>query len=152
MFPWPGNQTAELSLSPTEDGCLSMPSVQLVHEVSGYVALTNTCTCIVKLSGFPAISPALFLLPHRDAWQIYSSAAYGRMTNWTFVNPMCNEQTEGFVLSEVSFLKKKSTAGTPWYQVVTGRGLAPNFAHYIGGTPPGDVVDPFPKDRRGADV
>ncbi|CAM9873428.1 unnamed protein product [Pylaiella littoralis] len=31
---------------------------------------------------------------------IYSSAAYGRITDWSFANPICTEKTDGFVLKE----------------------------------------------------
>lgn len=54
---------------------------------------------------FSPLVPAL----RRDAWQIYSSAAYGRIAEWSFANPACNEKTKGFVLSEVG-LSEKSTA------------------------------------------
>ncbi len=48
------------------------------------------------------ISPPFCPPPRCAAWQVYSSAAYGRITEWEFTNPECNEKTEGFDLSEVS--------------------------------------------------
>lgn len=49
--------------------------------------------------------------------QVYSSAAYDRnptVANWSFVNPACNERTQGFIVNEVrlaSSLLKTSITG-----------------------------------------
>lgn len=64
------------------------------------------CAVIPVTLRSPANLGRFYLLPHCDAWQIYSSAAYGRMTNWSFVNPECNNKTKGFVLKEVGLSEK----------------------------------------------
>lgn len=92
MFPFSSFHAAEkLSLSLSLSG-LRSPAKRDdgVASASPYVVLC--------LSGLQSL---LSCCPYRDAWQIYSSAAYGRISEWSFVNPTCNEKTKGFVLSEV---------------------------------------------------
>lgn len=103
MFHFSGNLAVELSPTLDMDWCLHVfRGKRKLQRVFLYVPFLMS-NCPVSYHLPPSLS---LLLPRGDAWQIYSSAAYGRMTDWSFVNPECNEKTKGFVLSEVGVSKR----------------------------------------------